>query len=105
MKNFYPKQYLKDKSLKIRHNYLSEQFKNYNEIFKELKKVIKFNDFTLGKNVDKFESEIKKLLKSKYVISVGSGTDAIMLSLKCIGVKEEMRLLHHLIHFTLLLVL
>ena len=88
MKNFYPKQYLKDKSLKIRHNYLSEQFKNYNEIFKELKKVIKFNDFTLGKNVDKFESEIKKLLKSKYVISVGSGTDAIMLSLKCIGVKE-----------------
>ncbi len=88
MKNFYPKQYLKDKSFKIRHNYLGEQFKNNNEIFKELKKVVKFNDFTLGKNVDKFESEIKKLLKSKYVISVGSGTDAIMLSLKCIGVKE-----------------
>lgn len=88
MKNFLPKQYLKDKSLKIKHNYLSEQFKDYNEIFKELKKVIKFNDFTLGKNVDKFETQIKKLLKSKYVISVGSGTDAIMLSLKCIGIKE-----------------
>ena len=43
--------------------------------------MIKFNDFTLGKNVDRFENKIKKLLKSKYVISVGSGTDAIMLSL------------------------
>ncbi len=88
MKNFLPKQYLKDKLFKIKHNYLSEQFKDYNLIFKELKKVIKSNDFTLGKNVDKFENKIKKLLKSKYVISVGSGTDAIMLSLKCIGVRE-----------------
>ena len=34
------------------------------------------------------KNKIKKLLKSKYVISVGSGTDAIMLSLKCIGVRE-----------------
>ncbi len=88
MKNFLPKQYSIDKSFKIKHNYLSEQFKDYNVIFDEIKKVIKFNDFTLGKNVDKFENKIKKLLKAKYVISVGSGTDAIMLSLKCIGVKE-----------------
>ncbi len=88
MKNFLPGQYRKDKKFKIKHNYLSEQFYDYNSIFKEIKKVIKFNDFTLGKNVDKFEEKIKKLLKSKYVISVGSGTDAIMLSLKCIGVRE-----------------
>ena len=88
MKNFLPSQYNKDKKFKIKHNYLTEQFYDYNLIFKEIKKVIKFNDFTLGKNVDKFEEKIKKLLKSKYVISVGSGTDAIMLSLKCIGVSE-----------------
>ncbi len=88
MKNFLPKQYLKDKNFKIRHNYLSEQFKDYDVIFKKIKKVIKFNDFTLGKNVDLFEREIKKLMKPKYVISVGSGTDAIMLSLKCLGIKE-----------------
>ena len=88
MKNFLPSQYNKDKKFKIKHNYLTEQFYDYNLIFKEIKKVIKFNDFTLGKNVDKFEEKIKKLLKSKYVISVGSGTDAIMLSLKCIGVRE-----------------
>lgn len=89
MKNFLPSQYNKDKKFKIKHNYLTEQFYDYNSIFKEIKKVIKFNDFTLGKNVDKFEEKIKKLLKSKYVISVGSGTDAIMLSLKCIGVRER----------------
>ena len=46
MKNFLPKQYLKDKLFKIKHNYLSEQFKDYNLIFKELKKVIKSTDFT-----------------------------------------------------------
>ncbi len=88
MKNFLPSQYNKDKKFKIKHNYLTEQFHDYNLIFKEIRKVIKFNDFTLGKNVDKFEEKIKKLLKSKYVISVGSGTDAIMLSLKCVGVRE-----------------
>ena len=60
MKNFLPKQYLRDKSLKIKHNYLSEQFKDYNKIFNELKKVVRFNDFTLGKNVDKFEDQIAR---------------------------------------------
>ena len=99
MKNFLPSQYKKDKKYKIKHNYLTEQFKDYNLIFRELKKVIKFNDFTLGKNVDRFENKIKKLLKSKYVISVGSGTDAIMLSLKCIGVREGDELLLHLTLF------
>ena len=34
MKNFLTKQYIKDKKLKIRHNYLSEQFKDYPTIFK-----------------------------------------------------------------------
>ena len=35
MKNFLPGQYRKDKKFKIKHNYLSEQFYDYNSIFKE----------------------------------------------------------------------
>jgi len=50
--------------------------------------VVRRNDFTLGKEVDKFENKIKKLLKSRYVVSVGSGTDALMLSLKALGIRE-----------------
>ena len=38
MKNFYQAQYKKDKKYKIKHNYLTEQFKDYNLIFRELKK-------------------------------------------------------------------
>lgn len=88
MKNFLPQQYKKDKKLRINHNYLSKQFVNYKHILKKISKVVLNNDFTLGSKVDEFELKIKKLLRSKYVVAVGSGTDAIMLSLKAIGVKE-----------------
>ncbi len=88
MKNFLPTQYKKDNLYKIKHNYLSEQFSDYKIILKKFEKIIKDNDFTLGIEVDKFENNIKKLLKQKYVVAVGSGTDALMLSLKCLGIKE-----------------
>ena len=45
--NFLVKQYLSDKKMKIRHNYLSEQFKNSKKIFKLINDTVKFNDFTL----------------------------------------------------------
>jgi len=88
MKNFLPKQYKIDQAYKIKHNYLTEQFKDYRIILKKIEKVIKNNDFTLGTEVDLFENNIKKLLKQKYVVAVGSGTDALMLSLKCLGIQE-----------------
>ncbi len=88
MYNFLPKQYKNTKHLKINHNYLSRQFSNHKKILSKIEKIILENDFTLGKKVNEFENKIKKLLKTKYVVSVGSGTDALMLSLKAIGVKE-----------------
>ena len=86
--NFLPQQYLDDKKLGILHNYLTPQFSDYKKILKKIEKVIKNNDFTLGKEVDFFEDNIKKLIKQKYVVAVGSGTDALMLSLKCLGIRE-----------------
>lgn len=88
MKNFLPAQYNVDNKLVIKHNYLKEQFSNYKVIFSKLEKVIKKGDYTLGNQVNKFESKISKLLKAKYVVSVGSGTDALMLSLKALNIKE-----------------
>ena len=87
-KNFLIEQYKNDKKTNISHNYLSNQFSDYRTILRKIEKVIKFNDFTLGSEVDLFEKNIGKLLQQKYVVSVGSGTDAIMLSLKCLGIKE-----------------
>ena len=86
--NYLLRNYKFDRSLKIKHNYLSKQFFDYKKILKKFEKVIKRNEFTLGQEVDQFENKIAKLLKAKYVVSVGSGTDALMLSLKAIGVKE-----------------
>ena len=89
MKNFLTKQYTKDKKFSIRHNYLSEQFKDYPAIFNKIKKVVRFNDFTLGFEVEKFENNFKKLINAKYCIGVGSGTDAIYMSLKCLGLSNN----------------
>ena len=88
MKNFYPEQYKKDKSFGISHNYLTKQFDDYDEIFKKIKEVVINNDFTLGNNVNEVEELIAYECGTKYAIGVGSGTDAIMLSLKSLGVKE-----------------
>ena len=85
--NFLPAQYKKN-NLKINHNYLSSQFSDYKKILNKIAKVVKKNDFTLGSEVNQFENNIKKLINAKHVLAVGSGTDAIFLSLKCLGVKE-----------------
>ena len=86
--NFLVKQYISDKKMSIRHNYLSEQFNNSKKIFKSINKTVKFNDFTLGKYVDLFEKKFCKYQKVKYAVGVGSGTDAIFLSLKALGIKD-----------------
>ena len=86
--NFLIKQYNSDKKMKIRHNYLSEQFQNSKKIFRLIENTVKLNDFTLGRYVDLFEKQFCKYQKVKYAIGVGSGTDAIFLSLKALGIKE-----------------
>ena len=41
MKNFFPKEYKKNRKLRINHSYLVEQFSDYSKIFKEIEKIIK----------------------------------------------------------------
>ena len=84
--NFLPNQYKKSSVFKINHNYLREQFSDNLEIINKIKKLNFNTDYTLGKEVNKFENKIKKLTNTKYAIGVGSGTDAITLSLKALGV-------------------
>ena len=88
MKNFYPQQYQRDKKFEISHNYLSKQFDDYKDILKKIERVILENDFTLGNSVNEVEELIANECGTKYAIGVGSGTDAIMLSLKSLGIKE-----------------
>ncbi len=87
MKNFYPDQYKKDNTYKINHNYLKEQFSDCDEILLKIKKVVNESDYTLGKIVDDVENLIAQECDTKYAIGVGSGTDALMLSLKILGIQ------------------
>jgi len=52
---------------------------------------IKNGNFILGKNVKKLEEKIAKLVGTKYAVGVNSGTDALFLSLKALGIgpKDE----------------
>ena len=86
MKNYLPKQYKKTTKLKINHNYLFEQFADYSKIFKEIEKVVKRGDYTLGQKVNEFEKNFAKRTGAKFVISVGNGTDALFLSLKALNI-------------------
>jgi len=88
MKNFYPQQYSIDKAFPINHNYLSKQFEDVDTILKKIKNIVKNNDFTLGSVVDEVENLIANEAGTKHAIGVGSGTDAIFLSLKALGIKE-----------------
>ena len=89
MKNYLPKQYKKTTKLKINHNYLFEQFADYSKIFKEIEKVVKRGDYTLGQKVNEFEKKFAKRTGAKFVISVGNGTDALFLSLKALNIGKD----------------
>ena len=72
--------------MKVRYSYLKQQFSNCEDLWKKLKKFVKTGDFTLGKELVVFEKNFAKLIGSKYALGVNSGTDAIKLALKTIGV-------------------
>lgn len=73
--------------MKVRYSYLRQQFSNAPELWRDLKEFVNTGDFTLGKPLDRFEKKFAKLIGTKYAVGVNSGTDAIKLSLKVIGIK------------------
>ena len=86
--NYLFKQYRANNSLPINHNYLPFQFEDSEEVINEIRKLVKRGDFTLGEAVNDFEDKFKKIVKAKYALGVGSGTDAIFLSLKAQGIGK-----------------
>ena len=86
--NFLPDQYARDAKNSINHNYLHQQFADHEAILEKIKSVVVQGDFTLGRAVDQFEEQFKLITQTKHAIGVGSGTDALLLSLKVLGIKE-----------------
>lgn len=71
----------------VRYSYLPQQFEDCPELWDQLKEFVATGDFTLGKPLDEFENSFAKLLDAKFAVGVGSGTDAIKISLRALGIK------------------
>ena len=70
----------------VRYSYLSQQFEDCPELWDELKKFVKTGDFTLGKPLTEFEQNFSSLIGTRFAIGVNSGTDAIKIALRALGV-------------------
>ena len=73
--------------MKVRYSYLPQQFADCEDLWLELKQFVSTGDFTLGKPLLEFEKNFANLIGSKYAIGVNSGTDAIKLSLRSLGIN------------------
>ena len=75
-------------TFQVRYSYLPQQFDDraISEILEELRRFVPTGDFTLGKPVAEFERRFAELIGVKHAIGVGSGTDALKLPLKALGI-------------------
>ena len=67
--------------------------KSENEIFsnkikKKFASVVKSGKYILGNEVKNFEKKFAQFIGSKYTIGVNSGTDALIIALKILGIKR-----------------
>ena len=58
------------------------------EVDSVVKRVLENQDFILGEEVRNLEHEIASYCDVKYAVGVASGTDALILSLKALDIKE-----------------
>ena len=58
------------------------------EVDKAIKKVLKSGNYILGEEVEKFEQSFANYIGTEYCVGLNSGTDALFLSLKALGVGE-----------------
>jgi dTDP-3-amino-2,3,6-trideoxy-4-keto-D-glucose/dTDP-3-amino-3,4,6-trideoxy-alpha-D-glucose/dTDP-2,6-dideoxy-D-kanosamine transaminase len=72
--------------MNIPYSYLDRQFSDIEPYLDDIRKVVKAGDFTLGSAVGIFEKKFAGMLGLPYAVGVGTGTDALMLSLKILGI-------------------
>ncbi len=76
----------KTQMMRVSFSYLDRQFADVALYLKDIEELVKTGDFTLGKDVERFERRFAELCGLPYAIGVGSGTDALILSLEVLGV-------------------
>lgn len=72
----------------VRYSPLGDQFADCEEIWTDLRALVRSGDFTLGKVVAEFEAEFADILGARYAVGVGSGTDALKLPLRALDLPH-----------------
>ena len=72
--------------MQVVYNYLPQEFADVEGVIADWRALIKTTDFTLGAYVEAFETKFKNAIGAKHCISTNNGTDALILSLKALGV-------------------
>ena len=57
------------------------------DLVRAFKKCVRQSSFIGGEEVTKFENNFKKLNQSKYCVSYGNGSDALVIATKALGIK------------------
>ena len=69
-------------------SYKKEYIKHKNQLLKNIDKTISKGNIFFGDELKKFEKNFIKKYKSKFGIAVGSGTDALLISLLALNIKK-----------------
>ena len=76
--------------MKIEFNNIYRQDKTlFNNIIRDIKKIIKNSKFILGDEVRKFENKFAKFTNTKYCIGCANGSDALYLAIKSLHLKKK----------------
>ena len=68
---------------------LSRQYKNLRSaIEKKVANVLESGQYIMGKNVNLFEKNVSKFLSTKNAIACNSGTDALVIALRCLDINQ-----------------
>jgi dTDP-3-amino-2,3,6-trideoxy-4-keto-D-glucose/dTDP-3-amino-3,4,6-trideoxy-alpha-D-glucose/dTDP-2,6-dideoxy-D-kanosamine transaminase len=71
----------------VKYSYLDEQFADVESYFDDLRELVATGEFTLGPFVERFEQTFAQYIGVKHAIGTNTGTGALTLALKAVGVK------------------
>jgi len=74
--------------MRVPFSYLDRQFQEIGPYIEDIKELVRKGDFTLGSDLEKFEASFAALMEAPHAVGVGTGTDAIAMSLKILGVER-----------------
>lgn len=70
----------------VPYSYLERQFDDIEPYLDDLRQFVKTTDFTIGAELERFEKQFAALHHAPHAIGVGTGTDALAMSLKVLGI-------------------